>query len=148
MSSLCVRLDHTVIAIRSCAVRTTYIVNNNYYNNNYLKQALHQVCKPSPKLNSHKIIMLGNAWVARRTNVRPLPLLSSYFALVSAHAIKTGQCSSYITLQVTLCCLLSRPRVTNINYPALTTISSIIIWLVPTTHCLFHYVGHTLQLLN
>ena len=47
------------------------------------------------KLNFHK--MLGNTWVESKTNDLPLPLLSSYFACVSAHTIKTGQCPSYIT---------------------------------------------------
>ena len=93
------------------------------------------------KLNFHK--MLGNTWVARKTNVLPLPLLSS----VSVHML-SKQGNAHLTLQVTLCHLLSRPHATNITYPALITISSIIIWLVATTHYLFHYVGHTLQFLN
>ena len=61
---------------------------------NLQKQALRQVCMPFRKIISHK--MFGNTWVARQTNVLPLLLLSSYFACVSAHAIKTGQCPSYI----------------------------------------------------
>ena len=60
----------------------------------YIIDALRQVWKTFRKLNSYK--MLGNTWVTCKTNVLPLPLLSYYFACVSAHAIKTGQCPSYI----------------------------------------------------
>ena len=68
-------------------------------------------------------------------------------AMVSEHLL-SKQGNAHLTLQVTLCYLLSRPHTTNINDSALTTISLIIIWLAATAHCLFHNAGHTLQVLN
>ena len=73
---------------------------------NLQKQVLGQ---PFQICESYKI--LSTAWVARKTNILPLPPLSSYFAC----AMLSKQDNAHLTLQITLCHLPLKPHTTNMN---------------------------------
>ena len=103
-----------------------------------LRSNLFTTCKNklSAKSACHfEKLFLIKCLVIHGLHARPMffPYYSSpLISPVSVHML-SKQGNAHLTLWVTLCHLLSRSHATNINYPALTTISSIIIWLVPTT---------------
>ena len=90
---------------------------------NLQKQAFRQVCNPFRKLNSHikHLVIHG-------LHARPMffPYHSSPLILPVPVHMLSKQGNAHLTLQVTVCHLLSRPHATKINYPALTTISLIV----------------------
>ena len=99
-----------------------------------LRPNLFTTCKNklSAKSASHFENLISiKCLVIHGLHARPMffPYHSSPLILpVSVHML-SKQGNAHLTLQVTLCHFLSRPHAINITYPALTTISSIIIWL-------------------